>query len=193
MIFFSCTYQTVLLQLTFTYIKSIKPLRKGTMKGKPKLVCGTYSAFSFWCLLIVCITGSEMVSLRNKGSATYIHAFLVIGTTQQQMMVVGRVMGYLTFKLVFGVLDQGEQDSIAYRNIIFCLLVNSPSPQYIVVLKLRLAENVLGGMLHTYTKGMTAEALNNSLKPLDLPWPAREVHHVIVIYIYIHNKYKDIL
>lgn len=142
-----------------------------------------YSAFSLWCLLIVCITGSEMVSLRYKGSATYIHVFLVIGTTQQQMIVVVRVMGYLTFKLVFGVLDQGEQDSIAYRNIVFCLLVNSPSPQYIVVLKLRLAENVLGGMLHNYTKGMTAETLNNSLKPLDLPWPAREVHHAIV-YIY---------
>ena len=62
--------------------------------------------------------------------------------------------------------------------VVSCLLVYSPSPCYTVLLKLGSAENVLNGKLHCCVKGMTAQALAENLKPLE----------VAVIFLGLHGK-----
>lgn len=62
--------------------------------------------------------------------------------------------------------------------VVFCLLVYSPSPRYVVLLKLGSAENVLNGKLHCCIEGMTAQALAEKLKPLE----------IAVIFLGLHMK-----
>lgn len=52
--------------------------------------------------------------------------------------------------------------------VVFCLLVSSRSPCCTVLLKLVSAENVLNGKLHCCLEGMTAPALAENLKPLEV-------------------------
>lgn len=62
--------------------------------------------------------------------------------------------------------------------LFFCLLVYSTSPRHTALLKLGSAENVLNGELQCCTGGMTAQALAENLKPLE----------VAVIFLGLHVK-----
>lgn len=55
-----------------------------------------------------------------------------------------------------------------HRMVVFCLLVYSPSSRCTVLLKLGSAENVLNRKLHYFVEGMTAQALAENLKPLEV-------------------------
>lgn len=63
--------------------------------------------------------------------------------------------------------------------LVFCLLVYSTSPCYTALLKPGSAENVLNGKLQCCIGGMTAQALAENLKPLE----------VVVIFLGLHMKF----